>query len=93
MHYILRSYENSAKGVSKMVREVKRIRIKEGHEKKVRGKTRNKSNTINTDLLFVMETTGTYHLTYANALYEKGFNVYVVNPLIIKRYIPLHTKQ
>jgi len=38
------------------------------------------------DLLFVMEATGIYHLQLANILYERGFLVSVVNPLIIKRY-------
>jgi len=37
-------------------------------------------------ICFVMEATGTYYLTYANALYDKGCTVYVINPLIIKRY-------
>lgn len=36
--------------------------------------------------LFVMEATGIYHLQLAYILYEKGFNVSVINPLIIKRY-------
>jgi transposase len=33
-----------------------------------------------------MEATGTYHLRVATFLHEKGYNVSVVNPLIIKRY-------
>ncbi len=37
-------------------------------------------------LCFVMEATGTYYLTYADTLYDKGYTVYVINPLIIKRY-------
>ena len=37
-------------------------------------------------LCFVMEATGTYYLTYAHTLYDKGYTVYVINPLIIKRY-------
>jgi transposase len=38
------------------------------------------------DSLFVMEATGVYHLQLATILYEQGFNVGVVNPLIIKRF-------
>ena len=33
-----------------------------------------------------MEATGTYYLTYAYTLYDKEYTVYVINPLIIKRY-------
>jgi transposase len=82
-HFILKSYENSTKGVEKMIVEAKQIKPKERTNKKVKSRIGNKTNK---NLLFVMEATGTYHLTYANTLYEKGFNAYVVNPLIIKRY-------
>jgi len=37
-------------------------------------------------VIMVMEATGTYHLKLATMLYEAGFKVAVVNPLIIKRY-------
>lgn len=37
-------------------------------------------------ILFVMEATGIYHIKLADILYEKGFNVAVVNPLRIKKY-------
>ena len=40
----------------------------------------------NTDLLFLMEATGVYHLQLATILHEYGFKVSVVNPLIIKRF-------
>ena len=39
-----------------------------------------------TDSVFVMEATGPYYLELATYLYEKGANVSVVNPLVIKRY-------
>lgn len=38
------------------------------------------------DCLFVMEATGVYHLQLATILHEQGFNVGVINPLIIKRF-------
>lgn len=34
----------------------------------------------------VMEATGIYHLRIAMSVHEKGYNVSIVNPLIIKRY-------
>jgi transposase len=42
--------------------------------------------TIPTDAHCVMEATGAYYLTLACFLYENGFKVSVVNPLVIKRY-------
>jgi transposase len=39
-----------------------------------------------TDYIFVMEATGVYHLKLATMLYDNGFKVGVINPLIIKRY-------
>jgi transposase len=35
---------------------------------------------------FVMEATGVYHSSLAYWLYEGGFKVAIINPLIIKRY-------
>ena len=37
----------------------------------------------------VMEATGCYHLQLANYLYERGFQVSVENPLVIKRFIQM----
>lgn len=42
--------------------------------------------TIPTDAHCVMEATGPYYLSLACFLYENGFKVSVVNPLVIKRY-------
>jgi len=33
-----------------------------------------------------MEASGPYYLSLANFMYDKGFKVYVVNPLKIKRF-------
>ncbi len=38
------------------------------------------------EVVFVMEGTGVYHSKLAHWLYEEGFTVSIVNPLIIKRY-------
>ncbi len=40
-----------------------------------------------------MEVTGTYHLKCAYKLYEKGFDVRVENPLVIKRYSELKLRR
>lgn len=39
-----------------------------------------------TSVVFVMEATGIYHFKLAYWLYSAGFNVAIINPLIIKRY-------
>ena len=36
--------------------------------------------------IFIMEATGVYHLKLAHLLYDAGYKVAVINPLIIKRY-------
>jgi transposase len=41
----------------------------------------------------VMEATGPYYLRLANCLYEKGFKVCVVNPLVIRRYSQMLLKR
>ncbi len=38
------------------------------------------------EVKITMEATGTYYLNYAEGLHEKGYNINVVNPLIIKKY-------
>ena len=40
--------------------------------------------------VFVMEATGVYHTNVAYELVNEGFNVCVVNPLVIKRYSQMH---
>ncbi|QNF31403.1 IS110 family transposase [Adhaeribacter swui] len=42
------------------------------------------------DCLYVMEATGIYYLQLAYYLYEQGAQVFVVNPVIIKRFIQMH---
>lgn len=39
-----------------------------------------------TSVVFVMEATGVYHSRLADWLYNEGFDVAIINPLIIKRY-------
>lgn len=41
---------------------------------------------ISEDTLCVMEVTGPYYLRVATYLYQKGFRVSVINPLVIKRF-------
>jgi len=41
-------------------------------------------------VVFVMENTGIYHTRLAYWLAHEGFNIAVVNPLVIKRYIQMH---
>ena len=90
--YAFRTYENSVKGAKEMIKEVKKMKSNEGSSNE--GKSRikkqksgdRKQKEAKSELYFVMEATGTYHLTYANTLYEKEYNAYVINPLIIKRY-------
>lgn len=45
---------------------------------------------IKESIIFVMESTGVYHTRLAYWLLEEGFNISVVNPLIIKRYGQMH---
>ena len=45
---------------------------------------------IKGSVVFVMESTGIYHTRLAYWLCEEGFNISVVNPLIIKRYGQMH---
>lgn len=40
-----------------------------------------------------MESTGTYHQQLARFLYDNRFNVSVVNPVIIKRFIQMKLKR
>ena len=90
--YVFRTYENSVMGAKEMIKEVKKMKSNEGSGKE--GKSRikkqksgdRKQKEAKSKLCFVMEATGTYHLTYANTLHEKEYNAYVINPLIIKRY-------
>lgn len=44
-------------------------------------------------ILFVMEATGVYHLKLATALYKKGYPVAVINPFIIKKYAEMLLKK
>lgn len=48
---------------------------------------------ITGEVRYVMEATGTYYLTYAYTLHEKGCKVYVINPLIIKRFGEMHLER
>jgi len=41
----------------------------------------------------VMEATGSYHHQLATYLYEKGYKVSIVNPLVIKRFIQMKLRQ
>lgn len=41
----------------------------------------------------VMESTGSYHQQLAQSLYDSGFNVSVINPVIIKRFIQMKLKR
>ncbi len=90
--YAFKSYENSTKGVKRMIREVKKMRVSKGSSQERRSKVRqqrkrdNKQQEVNPEIHFIMEATGTYHLMYANTLHKNGYDAYVVNPLIIKRY-------
>ena len=45
------------------------------------------------ECVIIIEATGTYHLKCAYKLYEEGFDVRVVNPLIIKRYSELNLRR
>ncbi len=45
------------------------------------------------EVKITMEATGTYYLNYAEGLHEKGYNVSVVNPLIIKRYSQMRLRR
>ena len=45
---------------------------------------------IKESVIFVMESTGIYHTRLAYWLSDEGFNITVVNPLIIKRYGQMH---
>lgn len=42
-----------------------------------------------TEVLFVMESTGSYHHQFALFLYQQGVEVCVVNPLSVKRFIQM----
>lgn len=44
-------------------------------------------------VIFVMESTGVYHTKLAYKLNSEGFDVAVVNPLIIKRYSQMHLRR
>jgi len=50
-------------------------------------------NAIPVNSICVMEATGPYYLRLANCLYEKGFKVCVVNPLVIRRYSQMLLKR
>ena len=45
------------------------------------------------DVLFICESTGTYHLHLATQLYNQGFHVSVVNPFAIKKYAEMKMKR
>lgn len=51
------------------------------------------TKTIPVNSICVMEATGPYYLRLANYLYEKGFKVCVVNPLVIRRYSQMLLKR
>jgi len=42
------------------------------------------------DCCYVMEATGVYYLALAYYLYERGAQVSVVNPLVVRRFIQMH---
>jgi len=74
-----------------MIKEAEKIRLnselKPGKDNKAKQRKEDKEQQeVGQRIHFIMEATGTYHLTYANTLHENGYNAYVVNPLIIKRY-------
>ena len=45
---------------------------------------------VKESVIFIMESTGIYHTRLAYWLVAEGFNISVVNPLIIKRYSQMH---
>jgi len=47
------------------------------------------AKSVSKDSLVVMEATGYYHYCLAQYVYEKGFEVSVVNPLSVKRFIQM----
>lgn len=42
---------------------------------------------ISTETMFVMESTGLYHIPLLSFLYKKGFDTHCVNPLLIKKQV------
>lgn len=58
--------------------------------KEIRNKLINPFKKAKSTVIFVMESTGIYHTRLAYKLKGEGFNVAVVNPLIIKRYAQMH---
>ncbi len=88
--YVTGVFDNSVNGVNRMLAFVlKNINIKSLERTSStsnRNGTSKQKGSRSTKVCFVMEATGTYYLTYANTLYDKGYTVYVINPLIIKRY-------
>ncbi len=91
--YVTGVFDNSVKGVNRMLAFVLNNinNIKLSKSSKADSSTSNRNRTSkqkgsrSTKVCFVMEATGTYYLTYAHTLYDKGYTVYVINPLIIKR--------
>jgi len=59
-------------------------------KKEIRKELINPFKKVKESLVFVMEGTGIYHTRLAYWLVTEGFNISVVNPLVIKRYIQMH---
>jgi transposase len=83
-------YENNLNGVKRLITDVdeeqKKLsrEDKESNTKKEVKKRESKKGYNN--IHFVMELTGSYHIKRATILAQQGYNVYVLNPLIIRRY-------
>lgn len=71
--FISKVYESSPEGLKMLMKDAKEEQLKSSEEG--RG-----------NIYFAMESTGSYHVKCALALTQEGYTVYVLNPLIIKKY-------
>ena len=71
--FISKVYETSPEGLKMLMKDAEEEQLKSSEKGR-------------DDIYFAMESTGSYHVKCALALTQKGYTVYVLNPLIIKKY-------
>ena len=87
-NHIIKVYSNKEDGIAKLINDAEAIKKKVGQINKNQGdkKQVDKNHLYDCELHFIMEATGSYHTKALFELSNKNYTVYLLNPLISKRY-------
>ena len=97
-NHIIKVYSNKEDGIAKLINDAEAIKKKVGQINKNQGDKKqvdknqedknreDKNHLYDCELHFIMEATGSYHTKVLFELSNKDYTVYLLNPLISKRY-------